>query len=355
MTIERLRRYTDNANVRAFLRVIRACEGTEDDDGYRRMFGGALFDSWADHPRQAQTFKLSKGGTLTSTAAGAYQFLARTWDGLVRRYGFEDFTPENQDLAAVALIDGRGALMDLVRGDLDAAVAKCAKEWASLPGSPYGQPVKTMEFVRTVYAAHGGQFSPAGPVREDKVVAPFIAAALPVLIEAVPALIRVFGKGEVSERNAKAAEVVVAVAKEAVGARNEQDLIEKLRTEPDARRIAAEALEREWFQIAEAGGGGIAGAREFVAVHGAGAQGQMVWSTVRMVTLFALGFLVLANVMAAASWAVAMWREAGTDSATQFMSQVITADIGAAVAAVSFWLGSSFGSRRKDERDPNAA
>jgi hypothetical protein len=30
-------------NVQAFLRVIRAGEGTADDDGYRRQFGGKLF------------------------------------------------------------------------------------------------------------------------------------------------------------------------------------------------------------------------------------------------------------------------------------------------------------------------
>jgi len=33
-------------------------------------------------------------------------------------------------------------------GRFDAAVAKCAKEWASLPGSPYGQPVKTLDQAR---------------------------------------------------------------------------------------------------------------------------------------------------------------------------------------------------------------
>jgi muramidase (phage lysozyme) len=259
VSIERFRQFLGNANVAAFLRVIRACEGTADEDGYRRMFGGALFNSWADHPRKAQTFRLKKGGTLTSTAAGAYQFLSRTWDGLVRRYGFEDFSPANQDLGAVALLDGRGALMDLVRGDLDAAVKKCAREWASLPGSPYGQPVKTLAFVHKVYADHGGQLGPAGP--KEAPVAPFIAAALPALIEAVPALIRSFGKGEVTERNAKAAEVVLGVAKEAIGAKNEQELVEKLEAEPDAKRIVAEAVEREWFRIEEAGGGGIAGAR----------------------------------------------------------------------------------------------
>jgi hypothetical protein len=73
------------------------------------MFGGGLFDSFADHPRQAITRSLG-GKPITSTASGAYQFLSRTWDGLVKQYGFTDFSPKNQDLGAVALVAGRGAL-----------------------------------------------------------------------------------------------------------------------------------------------------------------------------------------------------------------------------------------------------
>ena len=68
-----LRAALADANVRAFLAVIRAGEGTSDDDGYRRCFGGSLFDSFADHPR-----RVVRAGGYTSTAAGAYQFLART-------------------------------------------------------------------------------------------------------------------------------------------------------------------------------------------------------------------------------------------------------------------------------------
>ena len=84
----------DNPNVRAFLRMLRHGEGTAGEDGYRVMFGGGLFDSFADHPRQAITRKLG-GKPITSTAAGAYQFLARSWDGLVKQYGFADFSPKN--------------------------------------------------------------------------------------------------------------------------------------------------------------------------------------------------------------------------------------------------------------------
>ena len=44
----------DDGNVKAFLAVIRAGEGTPDQDGYRRHFGGRLFDSF---PSPAQLFQ----------------------------------------------------------------------------------------------------------------------------------------------------------------------------------------------------------------------------------------------------------------------------------------------------------
>lgn len=144
----------DQPRVKAFLWMIRLGEGTQGEDGYRTLFGGGLFNSFADHPRQMIT-----RGHLTSSAAGAYQFLARTWDALVLQYGFSDFSPENQDLGCVALIAGRHALEDVVAGRFDAAVLKCSKEWASLPGSPYGQPTVTLAQAREQYEGAGGTYA----------------------------------------------------------------------------------------------------------------------------------------------------------------------------------------------------
>lgn len=93
-------------NVRAFLRVLRAGESDQTDDAYRMIVGhtGArpsLADSLADHPRIP--VHLPRLG-VTSTAAGAYQFLSRTWDECVRALGLQDFGPQSQDLAAVYLL-----------------------------------------------------------------------------------------------------------------------------------------------------------------------------------------------------------------------------------------------------------
>lgn len=144
-----------NANLQAFLRMIRYAEGTASANGYRTLFGGRLFEGYEDHPRIAVTATIG-GKPVTSTAAGAYQILSRTWDDIKRAAGVSDFAPASQDRAAAALIRRRGALADVYAGRFSEAVRKCAREWASLPGSPYGQPRKTMDQVTAAYTGAGG-------------------------------------------------------------------------------------------------------------------------------------------------------------------------------------------------------
>lgn len=145
----------NNQNLQAFLAMIRAAEGTAGPAGYRTLFGGAVFDSFADHPRRTVTARLG-GGTISSTAAGAYQILSRTWDEARAALNLPDFSPESQDIAAAFLIRRRGALRDVMEGRLDVAIVKCAREWASLPGSPYGQPTISSDKARLLFAQYGG-------------------------------------------------------------------------------------------------------------------------------------------------------------------------------------------------------
>lgn len=274
----------DSKEVQAFLWAIRFGEGTQAPDGFQIMFGGERFTDFSDHPRRVVT-KTVKGKTYTSTAAGAWQFLKGTWDGLVSQYGFEDFSPRNQTLGAIALVKGRGALEDVLAGRIEAAVRKCNREWASLPGSPYGQPVVTMEkFLEEyqeglqVFAATPEEAeewdtplpgSPAPPAvvvtpgkssilenLKGKLMNPFIVAALPALIDLVPKLGKLFGSGsEVSERNVKAAELIANMAKEAIGARNEQELLDMIRSDPSAANAVKDVIEKGWFKLEEVGGG----------------------------------------------------------------------------------------------------
>ncbi len=232
-------------NVQAFIWALRFGEGTQAADGFQIMFGGERFESFADHPRRVIT-KVMKGKTYSSSAAGVGQFLVKTWDGLVKQYGFEDFSPKNQLLGIIALIKGRGALDDVLEGRIADAVRKCNREWASLPGSPYGQPVVTMEeFMReyqegldNLSGTHWEEPAEAlpeptrpapdpvvpvtpAPPQKGKTMNPFLLAVLPTLLDLVPKLGKIFGSGsEVAERNVKAAEIIVNTAKEAIGARN---------------------------------------------------------------------------------------------------------------------------------------
>ncbi len=138
-------------NVRAMLAVIRKGEGTSDSAGYGRIFGGRMFTDFSKHPNITV-----KANGITSTAAGAYQFLYSTWKETASAMGLTDFSPSNQDLGALGRIAARGALDDVINGRFYIAIQKMGKEWASLPGSPYGQPVQTLAGAQQVYIANNG-------------------------------------------------------------------------------------------------------------------------------------------------------------------------------------------------------
>ena len=141
-----LEQYLNNPNVRKMLDLISYTEHTQ-GNGYYTAFGGGRLSSLADHPRYRKPFRQTDGKINYTSAAGKYQFLKSTWDGLARKYGFSDFSPQNQDLGAVALLIQRGAMPHLLKGDFANAIAKSGAEWASLPTSPHPQPTKSWKQV----------------------------------------------------------------------------------------------------------------------------------------------------------------------------------------------------------------
>ena len=98
---------------------------------------------FSDHPNAL----VRVGPNLTSTAAGRYQFLHRTWTSL----GLPDFTPRSQDQGAITLMRRRGMIGPLMAGDVQTAITNGNREWASLPGSPYGQGTRPMNRLVNVY------------------------------------------------------------------------------------------------------------------------------------------------------------------------------------------------------------
>jgi muramidase (phage lysozyme) len=334
-------------NVAAFLRVIRAGEGTSDEDGYRRIVGGALFDGFERHPGRSVEIK-SLG--IRSTAAGAYQFLGRTWQECAAALQLPDFSPQSQDLGAAFLIDRRRALDDVVAGRLESAIRKCALEWASLPGSPYGQPTRTMQQARAVYERFGGTYERTGAAPESPPVdadasaggrtmpLPAIALALlPELVKAIPRLAAKFGDGtDVPNRNLAAVETVFEIAKSATGAKNEQELVETIKRDPDALRSAAGAITDAWGAIDEIGGGIVAAREANVAASSIDPRRNMaLWVTAALLPLV---YAVVLGVMFGQGWPA------------EIRVVVVTAGVTTLGGIMGYWLGTSHSSAKKDDK-----
>ena len=154
-------------NLAAFLDMLAVSEGTstiaDSDDGYDVLVGGTLFEGYSAHPRKLIWLPRYR---INSSAAGRYQFLARTWDDLATRLRLPDFSPASQDRAAVELIRSRRALDAIRAGRLREAVDRCRNIWASLPGAGYGQREHSLDRLCAVYLVAGGTDSSNTTLKE---------------------------------------------------------------------------------------------------------------------------------------------------------------------------------------------
>ena len=134
--------------------MIAVSEGTagKGDDGYNVIVGGALFESYDDHPRKLVWLRPG----LASTAAGRYQLLKRYYDAYKKQLDLPNFSPLSQDLIAIQQIRERGALQDIEKGYISVAIDKVKNIWASLPGAGYGQHENTLDKLITAYKDAGG-------------------------------------------------------------------------------------------------------------------------------------------------------------------------------------------------------
>ncbi len=119
---------------------------------------------------------------------------------------------------------------------------------------PAPQPAPAVPWWRRLFS--GNPLPPPVPPEESAMpLAPFVAAALPSIVAAIPELGKLFGSGSaVSERNVRAAQIAVDIVSQATGAKNAQDAAEKL-ADPGARQAAHDAVMARWFELAEVGGG----------------------------------------------------------------------------------------------------
>ncbi len=143
----------DNPNARSYLDAISRAEGTSGymNSGYHTMFGGGQVASLADHPRQLKGFQQTDGTWNKTSAAGRYQFTQTSWDEAAAALGLNDFSPRNQDLAALWLIQRAGQLDSVLSGDFMTATNNLGGVWASLPSSPYAQPKRSAAEMESYY------------------------------------------------------------------------------------------------------------------------------------------------------------------------------------------------------------
>lgn len=182
----------NEARVRAFMRMLRVGEGTQDEGGYKRLFGGYDFTA-APHNKNMNSHPhivISQSG-YSSSATGAYQIKGDVYNELISLYGdlykingFDEitqdklcltilkhnyltkrpatfFNPKDNGQINTAKQEQRkifenayGDILQLIiDGNLEKAVLIASLSWASLPGSPYGQPthLKTFAEVKAKY------------------------------------------------------------------------------------------------------------------------------------------------------------------------------------------------------------
>jgi muramidase (phage lysozyme) len=367
MTSAELEKFLSNVNVIAFLRLIRQGESNQTDGAYTLINGGAHFSSFADHPYKGQK-------SPPGRASGAYQFLATTWAGLVKLYGFTDFSPRNQDIAAVALIAGRKALDDVLYGRIPEAMAKCRQEWTSLPSA--AEQNQSFTGAIDVYHKWGGRDAtnttvtvtlPPTPTEQIKdalrdsippedlqtvaeylatkgrtmPIAALISAFGPALVELIPQIAKLFSSGsEVATRNVAAAEAVFNTVVKASGQANIQSAVEAMQADPAlTSKVTQEVVTDPMIIGLLEVGGGIVKAREAMSDPG---QIPYDKNPAYRMSLFLLPLLYIVVVAVVSNW--------GGGWSDEMRSVVVTAIVTGLLGSLTgFFLGSSLGSQRKTE------
>jgi lysozyme len=173
------------------------------------------------------------------------------------------------------------------------------------------------------------------PTPEEKPVLPVLGALLPTIIGMIPSLTKVFTDGtSVTDRNVVVAQKVGELIVDATQATNLQDAVETMQRDPDALQAATSAVQSQLYDLVEAGGGGIAGARAF----SSGSDGKFFYSPAFWVTVLLMPLLY------GTVW-IALTSESGFSNEVRaaIASAVVTGILG---AVVGFWLGSSFTTSR---------
>lgn len=354
-----LRAALSHPNVQAFARVVREGESRQDDWAYRMRYGGLgkrpeYFQSFDDHPR---VYEPTVGGKRSS-AAGAYQATATTWDEERRKYGWPDFSPASQDEFFVARLIYRKALDAVIAGDFARACNLCKDEWTSLPGGMEAN--NSTSRAHLTYEKWGGKFGQAfnqdtlatehygetvtestiNPVpsadEQEAHMAPIILPLLQIAAQFLPQLAEKFGSGsEVANRNLAAGKVLADAIVTATNSPNLQAAVEKMQSDPEAVKAAKVAVAQEWPELFEVAGG-ISAARKMVDYEGVWWHKFASLPFAVIIMLMPMIYFVIYHVITGVGWT------------QEIRASVVSAVIsGVLFAIVGFALGTSYGSQRK--------
>ena len=378
-----------NGNLAAFLRLIREGESNQVDDGpesaYTLVNGGAHFSDFTKHPYAGMRAPPGR-------AAGAVQFIPSTWADMQRKYALPDFSPASQDVAAVGCIIKRGALDNVLAGNIPEAIGQCRLEWTSLPGAAENSGRYTMDKALAVYRKWGGRIAtqPAAPIVEAPAaptpapqptttggsqmgVLALLQIFGPILAGLIPQIASIVKPGsEVAQRNVALAQTVVDTVVKAAGTATEGTpatmatlgaAIEKMQDPKDGKALTAAVTQAVVTQadvlaVLEIGQGGIAAARatgiQIQTAERPFWYNPVVWISAAFfpmmyVIVLAVLFTVYTEAPDAASLAaMPWWARVGFDQATR--SGLVNLIVGMVFGGVvGVWFGTSYGSQRKTE------
>lgn len=192
------------------------------------------------------------------------------------------------------------------------------------------------------YFLAGTDINPEPFVTEEKPVAPFLAAAIPALVSALPEFAKIFSKPDVSERNVEAVVKASELIMQATGSVNVQEAVEKVQADPELAQVANESLRANRAELMDMlermidkDEASVAAAR----VHAA--QEKPVWGNWHFVHILSLVLVLLGSV-------VAGYVIMTSDEPTERVMALQTVLVVGFVSVVAFWLGSSRSSQMKD-------
>lgn len=180
----------------------------------------------------------------------------------------------------------------------------------------------------------------------ETTMAPFLAAAIPALIQALPDFAKIFKSPDVAERNVEAVVKATDIIMQATGASNVQEAVEKVQADPVVAQAANQAVRMSTADLADIvervnamDQGNIKAARDYNT-----AEPFMIntrWMKLKFIHVLSLLFVGFSGSFVMMHW---------YSLTPELKGAVITLMIIAGWNGVrDYWMGSSEGSARKTE------